>query len=213
MMPPFVPSSATLPRMRTTTPGTYDYAIVGGGIVGLATAREILRRRSGTRLVVLEKEPSIARHQTGHNSGVIHTGVYYRPGSLKARLCVEGRDALLRFCDEHSIPYSLTGKLIVAIDERERAALEEIGARGRANGVAGIETLSRDAIRDREPHAVGVGALWIPTAGIVDYAAVAKALAAEIEMLGGEIRTGQEVRSIRNVPGSVRISTPTGGVE
>src|SRR5262245_59607074 len=121
--------------------GRYDVAVIGGGIVGLATAREILRRAPGSHVALLEKEREIARHQTGHNSGVIHTGVYYRPGSLKARLCVEGRAAMLRFCEENGIPYQVTGKLIVAVEESERARLEELRARGTANGAEGLELL------------------------------------------------------------------------
>ncbi len=175
----------------------FDCAVVGGGILGLATAREMLLRKPGIRVAVLEKEATLARHQTGHNSGVIHTGVYYRPGSLKARLCVEGRAAMLRFCDAKRIPYALPGKLIVAVEERERAMLEELGARGRANGVEGIELLPAEAIREREPHASGIAALWVPGAGIVDYVAVAEAIAEEARGLGAEILLGREVRGIR----------------
>src|SRR6266850_4627653 len=155
----------------TAATPSYDLVVVGGGIIGLATAREILLRAPGARVAVLEKELALAQHQTGHNSGVIHTGVYYRPGSLKARLCVEGRAALLRFCDAKGIPYELSGKLIVAVEERERPVLEELESRGRANGVKGLELLPGDAIRGREPHAAGIAALWVPGAGIVDYVA------------------------------------------
>jgi L-2-hydroxyglutarate oxidase len=192
---------------------TYDRVVVGGGIVGLATAREILLRSPGIRIAVLEKEPFLARHQTGHNSGVIHTGVYYRPGSLKARLCVEGRAALLRFCDAKRIPYALTGKLIVAVAERERSLLEELGARGRANGVDGIELLPRDAIREREPHAVGIAAIWVPGAGIVDYVAVAEAIADEVRGLGGEILLEQEARGIHHDGSGLTIDTSRGPVK
>jgi (S)-2-hydroxyglutarate dehydrogenase len=195
-----------------TTERICDRAVIGGGIVGLATAREMLLRSPGTRVAVLEKETSLARHQTGHNSGVIHTGVYYRPGSLKARLCVEGRAALLRYCDANGIPYSLTGKLIVAVEERERPLLEELGARGRANGVAGIELLPGDAIREREPHATGIAALWVPGAGIVDYVAVAEVLAEEVRALGAEVLTGHEVRSIRRDGGGLTLGTSRGPV-
>jgi (S)-2-hydroxyglutarate dehydrogenase len=190
----------------------FDRVVVGGGIVGLATAREILLRAPGTRVAVLEKEPSLARHQTGHNSGVIHTGVYYRPGSLKARLCVEGRAALLRFCEAKGIPYRLTGKLIVALEPAERPLLEEIAARGRANGVEGVEVLSQEAIREREPHAAGIAAIWVPGAGIVDYVAVAQAIAEEARGLGAAIFLGQEVRGIRRDGDGLRIDTPRGPV-
>jgi L-2-hydroxyglutarate oxidase len=162
---------------------------------------------------VLEKEPVLGQHQTGHNSGVIHTGVYYRPGSLKARLCVEGRAALLRFCDAKGIPYSLTGKLIVAVEQREERALQELSARGHANGVAGIELLPQGAIREREPHAVGIAALWVPGAGIVDYTVVAEAIAKEVGELGAEILTRHEVRGIHREGGDrIRIETGAGSV-
>lgn len=185
----------------------YDLAIVGGGIIGLATAREVLRRAPATKLVVLEKEASLAFHQTGHNSGVIHTGVYYRPGSLKARLCVDGRSMLLRLCEESGIRYSLPGKLIVAVENREIPLLDELEARGRANGVQGIERLAGDGIRDREPHAVGVAALWVPGAGIVDYHAVAEAVASQVRASGGEILLEHEVRAIQPDGSRLRIET------
>ena len=195
-----------------TGEGIYDWVIVGAGIVGLATAREMLQRAPGLRVAVLEKEPDLARHQTGHNSGVIHTGVYYRPGSLKARLCVEGRAILLRFCDAKNISYELTGKLIVAAAEHERARLEELAARGRANGVEGIELLPGDAIREREPHAVGIAAVWVPGAGIVDYVAVARAIAEDVRRSGGDILLEQEVRGIRREAHGLTIETARGPV-
>lgn len=191
---------------------TYDLAIVGGGIIGLATAREVLQRAPGTKVVVLEKEVALARHQTGHNSGVIHTGVYYRPGSLKARLCVEGRSMLLRLCEEAGIPYSLPGKLIVAIKDREIPLLNELETRGRANGVEGIERLDGDGIRDREPHVTGVAGLWVPGAGIVDYVAVAEAMASDVRRLGGDIQVRQEVRAIRPERDGLRLETLAGSV-
>lgn len=201
-----------VPERPTSSNQTYEFAVVGGGIVGLATARELLLRTPGTRVVVLEKESALARHQTGHNSGVIHTGVYYRPGSLKARLCVEGRAALLRFCDANRIPYELTGKLIVAIEEREVPLLEEIHARGRANGVEGIEFLPREAIREHEPHATGIAAVWVPGAGIVDYVVVAQAIGAEARGLGAEILLDHEVRAIRRDGEGLIVETPGGPV-
>ncbi|MGH7680494.1 MAG: L-2-hydroxyglutarate oxidase [Candidatus Eiseniibacteriota bacterium] len=185
----------------------YDLAIVGGGILGLATAREVLLRVPGMKVVVLEKESSLARHQTGHNSGVIHTGIYYKPGSLKARLCVEGRTRLLALCDRAGIRYSLPGKLIVAVEDRELPLLNELEARGRANGVPGIERLSPEAIREREPHVTGVAALWVPGAGIVDYVAVAEAIATELRGLGADILLEHEARAIGPDPDGVRITT------
>jgi len=178
--------------------------------VGLATARELLRRRPGTRLAVLEKEPEAARHQTGHNSGVIHTGVYYRPESLKAQLCVEGRAKLLRFCHERRIPYRLDGKLIIALDERERVALDELRERGLANGVEGLEIVPREAIREREPHAAGLAALWVPGAGTVDYRAVAAAIANEVVEHGGTILMDHGVRAILREGGGLRVETEGG---
>lgn len=204
------PSVPTPPP--TTSRPSVDVAVIGGGIVGLATAREILRRAPGSRVTVLEKERAIARHQTGHNSGVIHTGVYYRPGSLKARLCVEGRAAMIRFCEANGIPFSLIGKLIIAVEESERPGLEEIHARGRANGVEGLELLSGEALREREPHATGVAALWVPGAGIVDYTAVAAAMAKDVESKGAEILVSHEVRAIRREGDGVRIDWAGGSL-
>ena len=189
-----------------------DVAVIGGGIVGLATAREILRRAPGSRVLILEKESGIARHQTGHNSGVIHTGVYYRPGSLKARLCVEGRADMIQFCRENAIPHAITGKVIVAVEESERPRLEELHARGRANGVEGLELLSGSALREREPHATGVAALWVPGAGIVDYVAVAAAIARDAVAMGAEILLSHEVRGIRPEGDGVRIEWTGGSV-
>lgn len=188
-------------------------AVVGGGIVGLATAREILRRSPGSRVVLLEKESGIARHQTGHNSGVIHTGVYYRPGSLKARLCVEGRAAMIRFCEANGISHSITGKLIVAIEESERARLLDILERGRANGVEGLELLDASALREREPHAIGVAAIWVPGAGIVDYVGVAEAMARDAVAMGAQILLLHEVRAIHREGAGIRIESTGGSLE
>src|SRR5436305_292732 len=149
--------------------GPYDLAIIGTGIVGLAAAREILQRRPGLRLVMLEKEAEIGQHQTGHNSGVIHSGIYYTPGSLKAKACVEGSAAIMRYCDERGIPYDLCGKVIVAINESELPRLEELHRRGIANGVSGLEVVGPERLRELEPHCVGIKALWSPRTGIIDY--------------------------------------------
>lgn len=205
--------SATPNRsVSASNPRPYDVAVIGAGIVGLATAREILRRAPGRRVALLEKESAIARHQTGHNSGVIHTGVYYKTGSLKARLCVEGRRAMIAFCREHGIAHEITGKLIVAVEERELPRLEDLRKRGAANGVEGLELLRGPAIREREPHATGVAALWVPGAGIVDYGAVAEALAREVRSLGAEVFLSREARSIRPDAAGVRVETREGPI-
>jgi len=190
-----------------------DIAIIGGGIIGLAAARELVRRRPGARLVVLEKEPELGRHQTGHNSGVIHSGIYYAPGSLKAKTCVAGGAALTRYCDERGIPYERCGKVIVASYEAELGRLEELHRRGVANGVPGLEMIGPERLRELEPHCVGVRALWSPNTGIVDFSRVAAAYAEDVRTAGGEIRTGHEVVGIR--PGGERtlLTTRAGEVE
>ena len=174
----------------------WDVAVVGGGILGLATARELLLRRPGSRVLVLEREPDIAFHQTGHNSGVIHAGIYYKPGSLKAQLCTAGRAALYAYCDEHGIRYERCGKLIIALNDSELPALDELERRGRENGVPGLRRLSAAEIGEIEPHATGVAALHSPETGIVDFAAVARAIADEIRGLGAVIQTGVTVERL-----------------
>lgn len=190
-----------------------DIAIVGGGIVGLATARELLRRKPGTRLIVLEKEAEIAQHQTGHNSGVIHAGVYYAPGSLKAKLCVAGAAEMMRYCDEKGIPWQRCGKVIVATEESELPRLEELHRRGTANNVPGLRMIEADELREVEPHVRGIRALLSPNTGIVDYGQVASAYAEDILELGGEIRTRHEVVDITRRGGSTRLTTAGGEVE
>src|SRR5687767_10704781 len=147
---------------------TFDVAVIGGGIVGLATAWT-LSRSYRSSLVLLEAEAELARHQTGHNSGVIHSGLYYKPGSFKARNCTEGREAMFRFCQEHGLAHERCGKLVVATVPEEIAALEELERRGRANGLVDMRRLEATEIREREPHVAGIAGLWVPTTGIVDY--------------------------------------------
>jgi L-2-hydroxyglutarate oxidase LhgO len=185
----FVPQSAPQ-RSR------YDIAIVGGGIVGLATARELLLRQPGVRLIVIEKDAAIATQQSGHNSGVLHTGIYYTPGSLKAQACVEGQRRMTAFCDEHAIPYERCGKLIVALDESELPRLEELYRRGTANGVQGLELVGPERLREIEPYAAGIKAIWSPNTGIVDYVRVAHAYALDARERGGEIVVGHQVVNI-----------------
>ncbi|HET9435484.1 MAG TPA: L-2-hydroxyglutarate oxidase [Candidatus Limnocylindrales bacterium] len=192
--------------------GRYDVVVIGAGILGLAAAREILARRPGTRIAVLEKESSIAGHQTGRNSGVIHTGIYYAPGSLKARLCVAGARELYDYCERHGIPTERCGKLIVAVDEAELPGLEALYRRGLENGVAGLELVGPDRIRELEPHAVGLRAIWSPGTGIVDFSRVAEAMATEIAAGGADVRTGHEVTRIEERGGEVRVATNRGVV-
>jgi L-2-hydroxyglutarate oxidase LhgO len=173
-----------------------DIAIVGAGIVGLATARELLNRHAGLRLSVLEKEQQIGVHQTGHNSGVIHSGIYYAPGSLKARLCVEGGRALKRYCEERGISYERCGKVIVATEESELGRLEDLHQRGIANGVEGLEMIGPERLRELEPHAAGIRALFSPNTSIIDFSRVAASYADDVRQKGGEILTGREVIGI-----------------
>ena len=170
-----------------------EVAVVGAGIVGLAVARELLRRHPGLSLVVLEREAEIATGQTGETSGVIHAGIYYEPGSLKARLCVEGARELYAFCEERRIEARRDGKLIVATSEEELPRLDELERRGRANGVPGLRRISAGEIAGIEPHARGLAALHSPSTGVVDFVAVAEALAGEIREAGGEIALGSGV--------------------
>ena len=161
----------TATSTTSTTTGSCDLAVVGAGIVGLAVARELLSRRPGLRLVVIDKEPQVGAHQTGHNSGVIHAGIYYQPGSLKARLCVEGAAALFDYCEQREIALDRCGKVIVALHERELGRLDELERRGRANGVPGLRRLDAAGLREVEPHAAGVAALHSPNTAIVDFPA------------------------------------------
>lgn len=174
-----------------------DVIVIGAGIVGLATAMEILRRAPGAKILVVDKEERVARHQTSHNSGVIHRGVYYTPGSLKARLCVDGARRLLEFCSSREIPYRLIGKLIVAATESELPALDELRRRAEANGVPAISLVSESDIPKIEPHIVGAAALHSPKTGIVDFSAVATAYADEVRSGGGTILLGRRVTQMR----------------
>jgi L-2-hydroxyglutarate oxidase len=182
----------------------FDFCMIGGGIVGLAAARHLLKSRPGASLLLLEKEPALARHQTGHNSGVIHAGIYYAPGSLKARLCREGAEATKAFCREHEIPFETCGKLLVATTPREQQRLGDLTERARLHGIA-AEPLCRGGLREREPNISGLEALFIPSTAIVDYKAVCRAMAAEIEALGGIILCGKTVTFIRETLDGVEI--------
>jgi (S)-2-hydroxyglutarate dehydrogenase len=173
-----------------------DLAVVGAGIIGLAVARELSARRPGLRVTVLEKEDRVGVHQTGHNSGVVHAGIYYEPGSLKAKLCVEGAHELYRYCEEHGVAHERCGKLIVARDEGELARLDELERRGQANGVPDLKRLGPGELRELEPHAKGVAALHSPFTGIADFPGVARAMTSELRDRGVEVATGCAVRGV-----------------
>lgn len=191
----------------------YDLAIIGGGIVGLALAMELCMCYPALHIGVLEKEKQIALHQTGHNSGVIHSGIYYTPGSLKARACIMGRKKLIRFCDAHNIPYAIRGKVIVATQEEELPSLEQLYKRGLANGVPQLEMIGPERLRELEPYAIGMKALYVPSTGIVDYAQVARAYANEVTNHGGDILIHHEVHSIKRQQGYHQLFTVSDCVE
>ncbi|MFF0079072.1 L-2-hydroxyglutarate oxidase [Streptomyces canus] len=181
--------------------------IVGAGIVGLATAREIALRRPGTRVVVLEKEHEVAVHQTGHNSGVVHAGIYYAPGSLKADLCVRGVSLLREYCRERGLPYDEIGKLVVAVRPDELGRMENLYERARNNHVPELRKVSKEEIREIEPHAGGIAALHSPRTAITDYPAIAREFAKDIGDSGGEVRLGFPVTSITNVPNGIEVAS------
>lgn len=183
----------------------YDYAVVGGGIVGLATAMKLLERRPDARVLLLEKENQVGRHQTGHNSGVIHSGLYYAPGSLKADLCRRGAAATTEFCERHGIPVKALGKLLVATDERDLARMADLTERAARNGVE-VERVSADGLRELEPNVVGLGALLVPSTGVVDYRQVCEAMRREVAASGGEIELGAEVTGIHESAAGVTVT-------
>jgi L-2-hydroxyglutarate oxidase len=185
----------------------HDVAIVGAGIVGLATAKALVERRPDLKVVVLDKEDRVAAHQTGNNSGVIHAGLYYKPGSLKAQMVVEGARRMVEFCQEHDLPYELTGKVVVALNEEELPRLEELYRRGTSNGVLGLTKISGAQIADYEPHAKGIAGLWSPNTGIVDYIAVTRKYAEMVGAAGGEVRLGTKVTGIEQWPGELVVET------
>jgi len=182
----------------------YDFAVIGGGIVGLSVAWQLRQRQPSSSIVVFEKEAGVARHQTGHNSGVIHAGIYYEPGTLKAELCRKGVAATLRFCRDNRIAYEQCGKLIVATDADEQERMLDLYERAIRNGIE-VELLDEADLKATEPNVQGVGAILSPTTGIVDYVAVASAMARRLEELGGEIRTGAEVTALEESADSVTV--------
>ena len=190
----------------------FDLVVVGAGIVGLAAARAVLRREPGLRMVVLERHDRVAAGQTGHNSGVIHSGIYYRPGSLKARLCREGRARLIEECTARGVEFRLCGKLIVATDEAELGRLDGLLERGRENGLQGVERIGPEAMREIEPHVAGLAALRVPESGVVDYGEVCSMLADDLRAQGVEIRLGWRVDQGYPEGKGLRIVTPRGTV-
>jgi L-2-hydroxyglutarate oxidase len=193
-------------------PAQYDVAVIGGGLLGLSTANQLLRLRPRLRLVVLEKESELARHQSGRNSGVIHSGLYYAPGSLKARLCREGKAELERLAEAEGIPYRVCGKVVVAREESELGRLADLAARGAANGVEGLHEIRPEELRELEPHVVGVRALHAPRTGVIDFRRVALAYAAQVERAGGAILLDHEVRTIVERRGAHDLGTSRGEV-
>jgi len=193
--------------------GRYDLVVIGAGILGLASARELLERHPRLRLAVLDKEPAVGQHQTGHNSGVIHSGIYYAPGSLKARLCVAGSRELYAYCDSRGIPTDRCGKVVVASTPEELPRLDALYQRGTANGVAGLELIGPERLREIEPHCVGVQALWSPNTGIVDYGRVTAAYGDDVRASGGEVLPGWAVVAIADRPDGVTIGTTAGDIQ
>jgi L-2-hydroxyglutarate oxidase LhgO len=191
----------------------FDVVVVGAGIIGLATARELQRRRPGGRVAVVDKEGTPGAHQTSHSSGVVHRGVYYAPGSLKAQLCVEGAAALLRYCDEREIPILRCGKVVVATDARELPRLEELHRRSLANGVPRVELIAPERLRELEPHVAGVRALHSPETAVVDFARVAQAYADDVRRAGGELLLGRAVVRLSRRAGTAVVETTAGEVE
>ena len=189
-----------------------DVAIIGGGIVGTATAMALLEK-PGRTLVVLEAEDRLAAHQTGNNSGVIHSGLYYKPGSLKARNCTEGREAMYRFCADHNIPHERCGKVVVATSPDEIPALERLAERGLANGLEGLEWLTPEQIREREPHIAGVAGLWVPQTGIVDYTRVTETFGQIVRERGGDVRIASRVLVVKRASAELVLETAKGAVK
>jgi L-2-hydroxyglutarate oxidase len=192
------------------TDSRYNTIVIGGGVVGLAAALEITRRFPHLRFLLVEKEEGVARHQSGHNSGVIHSGVYYKPGSLKARLCVAGAAAMIEFCREYGIPHKVCGKVIVATSQDELPRLEELRQRGAANGLAGLRVIGREELQEIEPHAAGLQALLVPSTGVTDYVAVCQKYSELISAAGGTILTSALVTELKHLPDEIVVETSRG---
>ena len=194
--------------MTTNTQSSrVDLVVVGGGIVGLATAYSVLLQSPSKKVVVLEKESTFGAHQTGHNSGVIHSGLYYKPGSQKAKNCLDGYSRILKFCVDFDVPYEVCGKIVVATSENELGQLEALRQRGEQNGLTGIRRLSSGEIKEIEPHCAGVAGLFVKQTGIVDYSVMANRLVEQIKSLGGQVLTGQKVSEIIDSAHNTIVST------
>ena len=185
----------------------YDVCLVGAGAVGLSAAVQLAQRAPGLRLLMLEKEPRVAAHQTGHNSGVIHSGIYYKPGSLKARLCIAGREELVAYCQARGVAHEVCGKVIVAVDEAERPQLQKVYDTGLKNGLERIRLIDGAELRSLEPEAAGVAAIHVPYTGIVDFVGLCEALASDFKAMGHRLELGQAVRGIEAGPEGYRIRT------
>ncbi len=190
---------------------SYDIAVVGGGIVGTATAMSLLKKKN-LKLIIIEAEDKLASHQTGHNSGVIHSGLYYKPGSLKAKNCVDGREQMYRFCEEYNIAYDKCGKIVVATSEDEIPSLNELERRGNANGLKGLKRLRKEELREYEPHVNGIAGLFVPQTGIVDYTAVTDTYGEIIAEHGGEIKTGTKFLSLKKEGKNLVLETTAGSI-
>lgn len=188
----------------------YDVVVIGGGIVGLATALNLKKAKPSLRLLLVEKENSLAAHQTGHNSGVIHSGLYYKPGSLKAKNCIEGYHMLIDFCNENNIKYELCGKIVVATSEDQLASLDTLYERGIQNGLEGLEKLNKEQLQAIEPHVAGIAGIKVPQTGIINYTTVSEKYAKNIKNMGGEIRLGEKVSSISEINGVSTVVTNKG---
>jgi L-2-hydroxyglutarate oxidase len=209
-MGPDIPDRKGLRGLQTQL--TYDIIIIGAGIVGAATARALSERRPTARFILLEKEDAPARHQTGRNSGVVHAGVYYEPGSLKARFCREGIEATRAYCAEHGLPYRRLGKLLVATHEAERPRMRALYERCRANGLDPLE-IDTEALRELEPAVTGIGAILVEPSAITDYGAITGTMLKEFTARGGEVRFGAPVTGIEEGSRSIRVSTPAGPID
>ena len=204
--------SAVHIRFGGTVSKTYDVVVIGAGIVGLATAREVQQRHPQLAIAVVDKESGPGRHQSGHNSGVLHAGVYYKPGSLKAQLCVQGKTAMERFADEHGIGYETCGKLIVAVDESELGRLADLEQRGKANGVPGLRMVGPEELREIEPHAAGIRALHSPGTGIIDFGRVVEVLTELLRADGVDFYFDHQVTGLRRIWADTAVETSRGDI-